>query len=1081
MDKTGIYAAEAIEYPLAAGQSTCLNFKINQTRTATDDGKRTKLSNQYILFILDVSGSMSGTAINTCIEVLSDMFKFLYNDLGNTNFDLITFNSTSQFLSLNEKPLDERLHILKKVSAGGGTCFIPVFNLITSIVSPDKPEHVKKTGSQAKTGSLNGTQPNKIQDMSIMFLSDGQAEALDNLKPHIANLNAVFRNYTRNCEFHTLGFTKSHDARVLNELTLAATTQSTFQYIESSQDIQNAMDAISGLFASRKLNGDLYISETIAPVQVGFEEITTENEGLKAWEGLVFLDMPFNKFIEAKNTMKLRLQEGSNTEDCNITFKQEKNADNKAMDFKLNLLSVHESLRKITFRLTKEKVSQEEAEKINLRINEYKKSTDDYIREIFKMRISEREPLFEMVEDLKSYLATFTELVKSNFINQLNNEQIAKLNSMAYRNVTRKGLLKKLDKRAQKAVPIINEAFEKVKKITQDVDEKALTEKYSGLIEQIGSCALTCYNFVEAMKDEDCLCITFDVARPQIAIADVTRITIKNIFPTIISARSFMDSAKFAINLNQEASGGFNEAKQGSIVKGISSENITAALPIYICEDHWKIASLLMKPILGWDITLDPVGYSYFQKKVVPFMLLTHTLKMNAQSPGSEFNKRVYDLLMETCTQIVKDDMEPEFQGTMKEDVTAIHEKYLTDGSYRTLDLVQSNYVHLCHLYVFEKMGLIPKIKKDELIQMLKYMAEEELRRKQTDWDSSQSTKYLTELLRVDLPKYLQKLREQDEKNGKKEEEEVKKEEPINDNEEKFLQKFLAELYKVSPDEALKKGYKPKGTVQVEEKKVEEKKVEEPKQSTTTTTTVPAVIVESEPLVIPRTEFLDGENMSDLKEKQKAAYDEYQAVYQTFYKDLFIWIKYFFPEDDFKLEDYSTLEKIGIDTSAKFLALYIQNKVHAKNADRKSAYTSQRYLSPWSEDTAVSFLERTYRKIIMNEKTRLEKTNRTKDVQSKALDELETFAQTDTLEVAAGVLLSGLSLGDFQQLQDIFRSQKESNVYVLEKLKMIRDKEYMGVRLNLIDVIMRKRFLRKLFKTYIKEYNYNEWKEVWFK
>ena len=1018
MDKLQEFQVQATEYCLANGENVCLNFNISHENSSPSD-TRPKNSNQYILFVLDTSGSMAGTAISTCKQVLEEMFQYLCKELGNTNFDLILFDTQPRFIELKDKSLEQRLEAVYRISAGGGTAFIPVFDQIKKLVKPKNFESVKQTSTQKQT-SLN---PEKLQDVSIVLLSDGQAENIQTLQPHIHDLNETFQAFTRNTEFHTLGFTRGHDARVLNELTLAATGQGTFQFIESSKDIKGAMDAISGLFASKKLNGTLLINGLPEPLKVSFEENDASNENSKKWEGMVFLDMPYKIYDQVRDSIKLLLQKGNSLEDCSVSIKKEEvSADDRVKTIRLNLLSMHENLRKITFKLTKQKYSQEEAEELNQKLNNYRKSTDDFIREIFKIKIAEREPLFEMVEDLKKYLSTFNDLIRSNFITQLNNDQIAQLNSMAYRNVTRKGLLKKLDKRAHKAVPIINEAFEKTKKISQETDESALTTKYQDLIDKIGCCALTCYNFVEAMKDEDCLCITFDMIRPEIAMADATRITIKKIYPTIMSARAFMDSAKYALNKDSGASGGFSTETQGSIVKGVGSENITAVLPIYICKEHWDIASLLMKPILGWDITLDPVGYSYFQKKVVPFMLLTHAMKTKVENPGSEFNNRVYELLLETCLQIIKDDMVPEFEGTMKEDVLAIYEKYLTDGSVRTLDQVQNSYVHLSHLYCFEKLGLITKPTKQDLLLTLKFMAEEELRRKQTDWDASMSGKYVNELLTIDVEKWLKKIEE------------------------------LEEEEKVSETEAPSQG---------------------------------EIVKEKPRIQIPTSEFLKGSTFEDLSEPQKKACNEYQELYKTIYQELFVWLKYFFPEDELNLEDYSTLEKIGIDTPAKVLSLYVQNKLHAKNADRKAAFTSQKYLSPFSQETAEDFLQRVYRKVVETAKTRKDKTSKANVKKAKApLNGGETlmqvFARTCDLDEAASILASNLTLGDWQTLQDVLRSEVSENCMVLEKLKMMKEGWYNGVSFTM-PCVMRKRFLRKLFKNYITEYNYNEWKEVWFK
>ena len=111
--------------------------------------------------------------------------------------------------------------------------------------------------------------------------------------------------------------------------------------------------------------------------------------------------------------------------------------------------------------------------------------------------------------------------------------------------------------------------------------------------------------------NEDCLCITFDISRTEMAIVDPSRVTIREIYPSIISAKSFIESIKYKVGLQPDAHGSFDAQAKGNIIKGVGNETITGALPIFICQEHWKNAALLMKPILGWVVTLDPIGYDY--------------------------------------------------------------------------------------------------------------------------------------------------------------------------------------------------------------------------------------------------------------------------------------------------------------------------------------------------------------------------------------------------------------------------------------------------------------------------------------
>jgi len=193
-----------------------------------------------------------------------------------------------------------------------------------------------------------------------------------------------------------------------------------------------------------------------------------------------------------------------------------------------------------------------------------------------------------------------------------------------------------------------------------------------------------------------------------------------------------------------------------------------------------------------------------------------------------------------------------------------------------------------------------------------------------------------------------------------------------------------------------------------------------------------------------------------------------------------VWVKYFYPEEDFNYEDYSAFKKIGIDTSAKFLCLFVQNKLQSKNADRKSAHVSGKYKNPWDEEQAKLYLVNVYKNVICTNMTKkLKKAKKT--VQVDGSDLTTTFLTTDDLETAAAILEgTGLTLGTWNYMQDLIRDENYPKVFLKEKMLMIRDKEYNGKPLK-IEFTLRKRFVRKTFKRVLQDYSYNEWKEIWFK
>jgi hypothetical protein len=86
------------------------------------------------------------------------------------------------------------------------------------------------------------------------------------------------------------------------------------------------------------------------------------------------------------------------------------------------------------------------------------------------------------------------------------------------------------------------------------------------------------------------MCIGLNINRPEAAIADASRLVIKDIYPSYISSVSFLNSASFNLEQNQDAHGGFGSNDSGKLAIGISRENITGVLPLYLFKEHWSIA-----------------------------------------------------------------------------------------------------------------------------------------------------------------------------------------------------------------------------------------------------------------------------------------------------------------------------------------------------------------------------------------------------------------------------------------------------------------------------------------------------------
>ena len=110
------------------------------------------------------------------------------------------------------------------------------------------------------------------------------------------------------------------------------------------------------------------------------------------------------------------------------------------------------------------------------------------------------------------------------------------------------------------------------------------------------------------------MCISLHITRPEAAIADASRVKIRDIVPTYLTADSYLDAAKFKLSSAEGNLGSVqnfdNKAQEGQcILQGIGQENITGVMPLYLFDKHWNIAKRKVQHVYGFMCTLDVMGY----------------------------------------------------------------------------------------------------------------------------------------------------------------------------------------------------------------------------------------------------------------------------------------------------------------------------------------------------------------------------------------------------------------------------------------------------------------------------------------
>jgi len=291
------------------------------------------------------------------------------------------------------------------------------------------------------------------------------------------------------------------------------------------------------------------------------------------------------------------------------------------------------------------------------------------------------------------------------------------INDIGYAAIQQTQLKKMLDKRA-----LVNE--ERMAKMDAEVDAilekiniEELRKKHQAISDEIGICALSCVDVFEAVEMGDCMCIGVEVEKPDAAIADPSRLIVKNIVPTYATSESFLQSTKF-MKTQEEERGYGGRGRRGmahhtssgrivesNLMKGPTGEKITGILPLYLFDQHWWLAKRKIAPVLGFMCTQDILGYTNEQLHVVPFLVLHKAMEKQEAEPSTK-NQEILDMIMETCVQMIRGN-----KGLRKQIVQTAHDfAYQPKGkSTRTSDVVKSTKVLVLQLMCLLKIKDLPK------------------------------------------------------------------------------------------------------------------------------------------------------------------------------------------------------------------------------------------------------------------------------------------------------------------------------------------------------------------------------------
>lgn len=651
---------------------------------------------------------MEGDNMDQCKSVLNKLLLFFKEHMPDASINLLLYdNNTSLMKDLNKMEKYALEKLINDIEADKGTSFLNVLQAIEGYILVQK----------------------RIDDLSIIFMTDGdivdkneKADDFKLIKDNINNLKDALDNCTGECDIHTIGLGKEHDSFFLERLLSIRPINSTYLFLIDDSAIEPSFRAVKDMIYMNNIRGEVSLFTEEGKefrFKISLSEGEEDNAGVRQWQILQKLEIgdEFQRLELKKSRFRVNVCNGDLKEEFSLDSIIDKSYGVPEVSLLIKIRCELLEILNVLKERSKVKVwDMKEVEALTEKKEVLQKKYQETFLKLYKIT---KKKLFSLSGEIVSLKKLIDELISSAYKSNIKNDILAKAVQLAHQNIKKKKYARELFYRLKDTVPLFNEQEKEIATICKELNKNDLEKKYAIFIKDF-KCCLTCYDFSEALLDQDCLCLTFDVVRTAKSIVQPQSIQIIAIYPTIISANSFLDAVKYSIDLN------FDNKKE-HIVKGVAQESINAALPFFLCKDHWLVARLLMDRILGWIVTLDPVGYHYTQKTAVPFLLLEFSLLEAFTKPESSFHMRYFQNVLDTCLNIMEDESNRK-DSRFKTTLGTIFEGYCKDGTLRTADNNNKNSLTLLRFYC----GMLLKWLNptDEYIEEMYYcLMEEELRR----------------------------------------------------------------------------------------------------------------------------------------------------------------------------------------------------------------------------------------------------------------------------------------------------------------------------------------------------------------
>jgi len=931
----------------------------------------------HIIFALDNSGSMAGSAINTAKIGLLELTKIAENN--KIPLTVASYNTAVEKITCTDENYEPVKDFIENIKAYGGTQFKCIFDKLLRLIKEN---------------------PN--QNYFIAFFTDGcDNDPYNVLEPYLLKFKEFLLNNFVTVAIHTVGFTESHDVTLLNKIIKFGTKDGTFQFVQDSAQILSSIGNLEKMIDFINFWGELQISEKCA-YKLNFQ---------KDFDGLNYVA---NLYVDAKEitgtfplNYKIKIHQGKEISLIPIEIIRIEKSINLYEMVEIFLELARNRVINLTSRMMEEKIIPENLAIQKAEVDKLRNKMSELMVQSMKSHDSKKmlavEKLKECKEIFTEYFSAFTEAMTKGIVSKVS---LAKLNNVAYKGVIDSRVARELAKRAESGQKFMENMISQVEEIKKKLEIKKLEEKYKDSIEEFGHCAITYQTWLEALEDGDCLCLTYDAERDLSDIFDSSTVRIKTINVSMLTSEAFVNAANFVLDSKNGvklAEFGHSD-KNMSLAKVLPNEIVNGILPLYICEEHWQIAKLKMRPMNAWTDTHDILAIAKHQPIRIPFLVMIKAL----DNANNEFSKKQFKWILDTCMALYKQE---EHKELIFEDYKEVFIKYIESPHLRTTEFVKNIPIFFSHFC----FALIQNdIKIDNLDFYIKCIFEEILRRETTDitLQKQDQLNFVSNAFNLSLENTAKPLAGL----------ELRKRNSDTKSDPVIL------ILKKLEQKGIKVDYKEAGLlVPYGEGSGEISKINEEESKIKSLCEMPAKIPEL------------AKNVIDIIAKYREILKNNSDV-----NSIVNMAKEFLKLD---LSSYRTLEGLGITTNEQLTFFVLQNSLQASNAKRKVSANAGNYLSPYAEK---DFIIKALTKIKIDNLNDAVDYFISKEIKGKAdiektKEDAQNFKNEANMYKAASIIMG---LNTKEEWHKFVTQIIDDNIPVIkEKLIMILNGTFKGVQL----------------------------------